>query len=346
MLCDERLDVSSSSSNIYSYLNTKYIGHAFSDHESNSMQEEMLSKRVLYFVDDKVFFHCPYKTVMEGCSEFLWKPEGSLLRMKEPFRDYKDLIEAYSKRVLSRDEDAFRAISGILGRISHKQRWQIIAGMPAIALERMMLFQRRHHVLCRRRAFASYSWLGWKGALEFMRGVDVRGDWIVWYVWNAGTVERLGTNRAISHFKPDLGLLPDMDFGHQVPSIGHREPSPRSFTLLCFWTLAVFFDLKAVDYVKGTAEIHQRVGPKVCSRYAGYITLDGLDDYPLSDVGEFILLSKVSLQSGEYKKYRYTVMLIDWVDGVAERRGIGYISPSEIQNSLAPGPIWKEIVLG
>lgn len=284
--------------------------------------------------------------------------------MKEPFRDYKELIEAYSKRVLTKDEDAFRAISGILGRISGTQQWQIIAGMPTIALEHMMLFHRQHHILCRRRAFPSYSWLGWKGALEFMKSVHVLGGWIVWYIWNpasdtlsiehrstyhkanAETVEHLGTNDIISHIEPDFGLLPGMDLSQQIPSIGHREPSPRPFPLLCFWTLAVFFDLQAVDYVKGTAEIHQRVGSTSCSRYAGFITLDGLDDYPLSRLGEFILLSKISRQSGPYKKCRYTIMLIDWVDGVAERRGIGYISPSEIQNSLAPGPIWKEIVLG
>lgn len=309
------------------------------------MQEEMLSKRILYFVDDKVFFHCPSMTIFEGCYESLWKPAGSLLRMKEPFRDYKELIENYSKRVLTRNDDAFRAVSGILARISDSQQWHIIAGMPTIALEHMLLFRGRHHIVCRRRPFPTYSWLGWKGALEFMRDVDVLAGWIVWYGWNAGTVQRLAIP-VISHIEPDFGLLPDMDLGRQVPSIGHRVPSPRPFTLLCFWTLAVFFDLRDVDYVKGTVEIRRQSASMYSFYHAGIIYLDGLDDYPVSDVGEFILLSKVSLQSGEYKKYRYTAMLIEWVDGVAERRGIGYISPSKIRESLAPGPIWKEILLG
>ena len=317
----------------------------------------MLSKRVLYFVDDKIFFHCPYKTVFEGCREPLrWQPDGYLLRMEKPLQNYQDLITLYSNRVLSKDDDAFRAISGILGRISGIQQWQIIAGMPTIALEHMMLFERRYHILYRRQGFPSYSWLGWKGALQFTEGVHILSEWIVWYVWNPASdtlsighrpasprvntksIERLTTNDVISQSESDFGLLLGMDLSQKSPSTGDHVRPPRSFPLLCFWTLAVFFDLYSVDYVKGTAFI----GSTFLSYNFGKVILDAPDDYPLFHSCEFILLSRIH-QNGAKK---YTVMLIDWTDGVAERRGIGEIVHSEIRNSLAPGPIWKEIVLG
>src|SRR5205085_11575405 len=42
----------------------------------------------------------------------------------------------------------------------------------------------------------------------------------------------------------------------------------------------------------------------------------------------------------------YSVMLIEYVDNVYERRGLGEILQASVENSLQPGPQWKEIILG
>lgn len=42
----------------------------------------------------------------------------------------------------------------------------------------------------------------------------------------------------------------------------------------------------------------------------------------------------------------FWVMLLTWDDGVAERRGIGRVLRSAVENSFPPGPQWREIVLG
>lgn len=42
----------------------------------------------------------------------------------------------------------------------------------------------------------------------------------------------------------------------------------------------------------------------------------------------------------------YWVMLVQWHGDVYERRGLGAIVKSAVDNSLPPGPVWKEVILG
>lgn len=325
------------------------------------MQEEILSKRVMYFLNDKLYLHCPHKTMYEDCNEPLnWQPSGAAMGTADRVRDFQNLIEDYSKRILTKEDDAFRAISGMLGRISRTQQWQIIAGMPTIGLGSMMLFRKRDHILRQRVGFPSYSWLGWEGAVDFKEGKSfIRDAWIVYYVWkpsndalsidhrhadlevNADTIEYLAASGSVCQLEPELRMLSGTDSDRKVPWGGAWERPLRPFPLLRFWTLATFFKLENVDYVKGTAQIQRPAGSKIHFRSFGEVTLDGLDDCPLPDPGQFIFLNMTTLSNGEY-----TILLIDWIDGVAERRGIGHIDSYAIQDSLSPGPIWKEIVLG
>lgn len=41
----------------------------------------------------------------------------------------------------------------------------------------------------------------------------------------------------------------------------------------------------------------------------------------------------------------YWVMLIEWNNGIAERRGIGPVYKNAPEKSFPPGPVWKQIVL-
>lgn len=333
----------------------------------------MLSKRILYFVDDKIFFHCPDATVSEACGVALrWRP-NALLQMLEPFEDYKELVKTYSRRVLTTQDDAFRAMSGIIRRISENEQWHIVEGMPMGALENMMLFRRKLHPLSRRSGFPSYSWLGWKGELEFMEGFYFFEAWISWYVRHPSTSEILpierpsvslqsraqvtgitASNYMATYRKPDFGVLPRpcVQMDERVPSEKPAKPHPSpTFSLLYFSTLAVFFELTRMDYVKGLANVTHPVKGTI-----GMVTLDGFDEYPPARHAEFILLSKTTpsehdldemgLKMNLDSKEVYMIMLIEWIDGVAERRGIGFVDAVECRNSMAPGPVWKDIILG
>jgi len=41
----------------------------------------------------------------------------------------------------------------------------------------------------------------------------------------------------------------------------------------------------------------------------------------------------------------YNVLVLEWSEGVAERRGIGLVRQDSVAKSLLPGPAWKEIFL-
>lgn len=50
--------------------------------------------------------------------------------------------------------------------------------------------------------------------------------------------------------------------------------------------------------------------------------------------------------SGQAGRWRYyNVMLLEWEDNIAERRGLGFIFQDAADNSIGPGPMWKEILL-
>lgn len=328
---------------------------------------------MMYFVDDRIFFHCGYGDLSEDCDVPLRWTTNGLLLMREPIRNYKELVEKYSSRFLTNQTDAFRAMSGMVRRIAENQQWHIVEGMPMLVIEHMMLFRHTFQPLSRRPEFPSYSWLGWKGKINFMEGFFFFEAWINWYVRHPSTGETLPIERPsvllqeqaqvrkkwasdyiATYRKPDFGVLSrassQMDRG--LPSEKPAKPQPPpTFSLLCFSTLAVFFELTRIDYVKCLADVtHPVRGP------IGMVTLDGFDENPPARHAEFILLckttptdhdqdamgSKLSLTSKEV----YMIMLIEWVDGVAERRGIGFIDAVESRNSMAPGPVWKDITLG
>lgn len=335
----------------------------------------MLSKRILYFVDNKVYFHCPQTTWVEDCPVRLrHTPIIDLIQMLEPFREYKDLILLYSRRVLTAQADASRAMAGIIGRISKSQGWNMVEGMPTVALDNMMLFRRGIYPLSRRHGFPSYSWLGWKGSLIFMEGLYFFHGWINWHVRDPATGEILpverrpisfpnldtqlsgtkATSGVVTQISPRFGLLPGVQMDQGCPSDRMTKLRlPPTYSLLCFSTLAVFFAIEKIRYTLGIASI-TIPGRGSWNYEIGKVTLDGLDEFPVSHKGEFILLSKtipsdedceaLGLHAGMES---YAVMLIEWQQsGMAERRGIGFLHAHEIKHSLAPGPVWKEIILG
>lgn len=113
----------------------------------------------------------------------------------------------------------------------------------------------------------------------------------------------------------------------------------RPYPTLQFWTVAVFFhlDSETMDVFLASADII-RDGVVSCGR----IWMDGFEDMSFFESArpfEFIVLSERGATS-------YNIMMLEWADGIAERRGIGYIQKTSIRRSCFPGPIWKEILLG
>ena len=124
------------------------------------------------------------------------------------------------------------------------------------------------------------------------------------------------------------------------------NPPPLKYPLLQFWTLSVFYKIGNFKVFEGRADV-------LTEREAcGEITLDGFEETLFFDSGgifEFILLSEWSsniwIADSAKQPPRYNIMLLEWHGGVAERRGIGFIEQSAVDQSFPPGPTWKEILL-
>lgn len=130
--------------------------------------------------------------------------------------------------------------------------------------------------------------------------------------------------------------------------------SPPMYSVLQFWILSVFVKVTDINVFTPSAKLVDRRGA-VCGR----IVLDGFEDttfFESEGPFEAILLSEADADRPDiaatacvtdraFEWAYYTVMLIEWDGGLAERRGIGSIKKETVHQSFAPGPEWKEIVL-
>jgi hypothetical protein len=146
-----------------------------------------------------------------------------------------------------------------------------------------------------------------------------------------------------------------------------REVS--SYPLLQFWTLSLVYRTSGINSCTGhgyLADLNQ----KKC----GFIFLDVYEGrlYPDFQEIEVVLLSEAYWHaifgeerdfhepySFEHARYNpedrraqhplqwtfYHVMLLEWHEGIAERRGLGLLHQNAVDFSLAPGPTWKESFL-
>ena len=305
------------------------------------------------------------------------------LEMRNPTEDFARLLFYYSKRSLTYQADVLNAMAGIIRRLSSNGKCRFLEGMPAAAVDLFILFRSDGSPLHRRQGFPSYSWTGWRGSLiipdqcrfgdwdEWLNG----HTWIRWYWRGPAGILDLVWDPVANEQSPFNNLK---YFGYRrryfdcphvelttVPTqpTEDRKTGVRAYNLLQFWTLSVFFHLRIVDSVRGEALVWDLPHDRPCGR----LFLDGLEDgqFHASDTSiEIIVLSSVLDRAGFRFEGRtaprdwlqdsgldpttpaYNVMAIEWMGGVAERRGIGVISQGSVADSYPPGPVWKEIVLG
>ncbi|KAK0630049.1 heterokaryon incompatibility protein-domain-containing protein [Bombardia bombarda] len=363
-----------------------------------TFQEESLSRRKVYFVESKIYFECPSTTRLEfyppeldrGTDPVDIRETQTVPRWNINLENFREVLVTYTQRFLSYDQDALRAMAGILRRWSDKMKCQFLEGLPTAVFDEFLLFRAGNHDgFPRRRGFPSYSWAGWRGPisrvkyypyLEGNRWLE-ENTWIVWYRTDPG-----GTTKLVW----DLDPAANPGFPFDDPRyVGYRTRRPfqspavlpfatdrteptliipsttRSYTILQFWTLSLFFNISIFDRSNGLSLISDGPG-KIC----GFFYLDNPDNTAfldsstgpfevivLSSMPEFpyewietlrpILQARGEKDDFESQRYCYNIMILEWLgDGIAERRGLGFILPTAIVNGLTPGPAWKEIVLG
>ncbi|KAK3352525.1 heterokaryon incompatibility protein-domain-containing protein [Lasiosphaeria hispida] len=351
-----------------------------------TFQEHVLSRRILYFVDKKIFFRCRQAEWLETCYDHHEpkichiNPLTEIALMKYPLYDWANMLSYYTRRTLTNQKDALRAMSGIMRRVSEKLRYPMIQGLPTGAFDRFLLFFGQN--LRRRQGFPSYSWAGWSGEITIK--VDSSLDqwlygstWIIWYrirandkpcpVWEGrrDTIEMPSLDDSLADSDSDTGAangfesygirqpfscaglnLRDAPTNVEEPIVfRHKQPTP-GYPILQFWTLTVHLRIGEIDVFKAKGKFFDKSGVE-----RGSVTLDGFEETSFFESEEPFEVLVLSWETYSERKGpengTFNVMLIEWdSNGLAERRGIGFIDMIAVKRSFQPGPEWKEIALG
>ncbi|KAH6699737.1 heterokaryon incompatibility protein-domain-containing protein [Leptodontidium sp. MPI-SDFR-AT-0119] len=332
-----------------------------------TFQEQYLSRRALYFTDDQVYFRCKESTWSENCVDQLPKPNNykfyatilpGVLEMP-PEMEYRTILLYYTPRALTNQADTLLAMAGIIRRLSSKMRSRFFQGVPAAAFDTFMIFCAYGSLLRRRQGFPSYSWCGWIGQVSFYDPINenswlFHNTWIIWYKRSSSGSVNLVWDIIANETFPTANM-DFVEYRHRLP-FGKRDFPP--YPILQFWTLAVYFTISDFAVLSASASVQDKFGTP-----CGHIDMDGFEEttfFETSSPLELILLS-----DGDYPRSHrmfgdmgnlnfpansdelpcYNVLLLEWIGGIAERRGLGVIHQNAVERSFTPGPVWKEIFL-
>jgi hypothetical protein len=155
-----------------------------------TMQEKILSKRLLIFTEYQVFYHCNSAT---WCEDAIWESEDPYIQLQSRLgtlsphlvrcalphrsftgvRKYSHLVTSYHDRQLSYESDALNAFTGVLTALGKELKTSFIWGLPESAFDDTLLWRSPIQMAnLRREQFPSWTWLGWKasglpGDIEF-----------------------------------------------------------------------------------------------------------------------------------------------------------------------------------
>jgi len=142
------------------------------------------------------------------------------------YSQYAWNLSRYTSQILGDQNDALRAMAGIIRRDSEKIASSMLESLPIRAMESFMSFVGRN--LRRRRGFPSYSWTGWIGGVEVSIGTGYTmlntNKWISWYKVIPGmfpVAEAVGAY----HRHSNSGILED-GFRHRRLKVAN--PFPRN----------------------------------------------------------------------------------------------------------------------
>ncbi|KAK5101502.1 hypothetical protein LTR70_000769 [Exophiala xenobiotica] len=142
-----------------------------------TMQEHILSSRLLIFTAEEISWECDRAIWTEGlalenhnphvkvdlvrATEFASKPAPGL----SPLQRYRYLILSVSQRHLSYEEDRLNCMQGMLNVLENDFPGGFIWGLPVAVLDSSLLFanhQSQEAPFARVEHFPSWSWAGWK----------------------------------------------------------------------------------------------------------------------------------------------------------------------------------------
>ncbi|CAL3972318.1 unnamed protein product [Diplocarpon coronariae] len=217
-----------------------------------TMQEKVLSKRLIIFTAFQVFYHC---NSAAWCEDAIWEPEHpyfvirpgigtmspALQRTSLPsrtftgMRKYAHLVTGYHTRQLTHQSDALNAFTGALTALSKELKTPFLWGLPKSLFDDTMIWQTPlHNPSLRRPGFPSWSWLGWKasdlpGDLEYPAIRSQHVETVSMVQWHEVTAD--GQQKLIGNPPTQYHTLPQLP----NPTRAYRVPLQH---LLRFWALS------------------------------------------------------------------------------------------------------------
>ncbi|KAH8585485.1 hypothetical protein B0O99DRAFT_646866 [Bisporella sp. PMI_857] len=172
-----------------------------------TMQEKLISRRCLYITQQQSYFLCHSGYTCEDYHDTThfeknWihaqefpSPENPLFMLHEckAARNaissnvwtyciyvYIRLVRAYTRRILTYQEDALNAFSGILGMLKEAGSGDFVSALPEAILDMALLWTPASSLGVQRRrggSFPSWCWTGWKGEVKYepLYPVHIRG---------------------------------------------------------------------------------------------------------------------------------------------------------------------------
>lgn len=324
-----------------------------------TLQEKVLSKRLLVFTKSQMYWLCNATVYAEDTNlelaadsrslkDILGSYEGRMhqaevseriyrpsFNKSVPEDEYQSLLKLYMMRDLTNQSDAINGFTAVLNVLAPKIGTHHY-GLPTLRFSWAMLWRFNRHFPERRRGeFPSWSWAGWRGG----EGVTMKevtfttSSKILWW--------KLDAKGTLCLINPSEGDMIDSGYTHEFFGADPASPLPRldeihsklnddrkswpealnEGHILRFWT-----SLAAITIGRTPEHAHG----EDCSGYPIYvpgqkasvstIVLDTKwRENQHGDQFDFIFLTR----TGEDSKFKYDIrletMLVEWKDGVAYR---------------------------
>jgi hypothetical protein len=343
------------------------------------MQEELLSTRILVFIDSQVYYRCS----RSHYSESLTLPENPLFNQRHSlgsmfygvfawhkaiFEDFSIIVRYYTLRKLSFQSDTLRAAQGMLRKYSTLSGLQCFEGLPA-PLDRSLLFHKSFgisEVYGRREGFPSYSWTGWKSVPEYSycledEGLGISNDkhvegkpaeispslrcWIIWHCkLEDGSIRRITDTGRLRR-----SLFPKIE-DSRGNSRQHFQEISASVSDVDFGTIR-FNSYPLLLFWTICVNLRLKRAPQENGSSVGPINYQAMDKYGESCGTVYVDTDMPEIREGKFALLAaiddtFWALMVRWEDTVAERRGVAVLSKDVIDSCLPPGPRWKGIVLG
>jgi hypothetical protein len=142
-----------------------------------TLQEQLLSRRILYVSAKHIVFSCSEAYMSEAASPLLREDNGlSQELLVLPSMDtYRTIVEDYTKRQLTFDSDVLVAFTGIMERFNKRSRLSFIYGLPQRFFLQALMWRSRQRGRWRGPEFGipSWSWAAWEGGITHDAIADI-----------------------------------------------------------------------------------------------------------------------------------------------------------------------------